>query len=96
MPKKRCLFCREWFEPYIPRAAIQQICGALVCRRKLKRLLDRAWRHRDPEWSKERHVRRRKRWRVYMYDYRADHPKYRAQEAARMKRLRGIVVRQDH
>lgn len=59
MLKKRCLFCLEWFEPYIPRAAIQKIFGASKCRRKLKRMLDRAWRRRDPQWSKERRVRRR-------------------------------------
>lgn len=88
MPKKRCLFCREWFEPYIPRAKIQQICGASECRRKFKRLLDRAWRRRDPQWSKERRALKRKGWRVYMRGYRAGHPEYRARETARIKRRR--------
>lgn len=91
MLRKRCLFCREWFEPYLPRAKLQQVCGAAECRRKLKRMLDRAWRRRDPQWSKERRARRRKRWRVYMWRYRADHPEYRAREVARIKRKRGSV-----
>jgi hypothetical protein len=88
MPRKRCLFCREWFEPYIPRAKLQQICGASACRRKFKRLLDRAWRRRDPQWSKERRRRRRNRWRVYMRGYRSEHAEYRAREVARKKRRR--------
>jgi len=88
MPKKRCLFCREWFEPYIPRAKIQLICGASDCRRKLKRLLDRAWRRRDPQWSKERRALKRKGWQGYMRGYRTEHPEYRAREVARIKRRR--------
>lgn len=96
MLKKRCLFCREWFEPYIPRAAIQKICGASKCRGKLKRMLDRAWRRRDPQWSKERRVRRRGRWRVYMHGYRSDHPEYRARDAASRKRRHASAVRQEH
>ncbi len=88
MPKKRCIFCREWFEPYIPRAKIQQICGSFDCRRKLKRLLDRAWRRRDPRWSKEWRARKRKGWRVYMRSYRVEHPEYRAREVARIRRRR--------
>lgn len=88
MLKKRCLFCREWFEPYLPRAKLQQICGASECRRKFKRLLDRAWRRRDPQWSRERRARRRKPWRAYMRGYRADRPEYRAREVARKKRRR--------
>ena len=88
MPRKRCLFCRQWFEPYLPMAKLQRVCRASECRRKFKRLLDRTWRQRDPGWSRERRARRRGRWRIYMHGYRADHAKYRAQEAARMKRRR--------
>ena len=88
MPKKRCLFCREWFAPYIPRAAIQKICGASKCRRKLKRMLDRAWRRRDPQWRKDLQVHMLGWRRGYMRVYREDHPAYRAREAARMKRRR--------
>lgn len=88
MPKKRCLFCRRWFEPYIPMADIQRVCKASECRRQFKRMLDRAWRRRDPQWSKERRARCRTVWRVYMRRYRSGHPKYRAREAARMERGR--------
>jgi len=96
MARKRCLFCRRWFEPYLPMANIQQVCRGSDCRRKFKRMLDRAWRRRDPRWSKDRRAQRRGRWRVYMGRYRADHPEYRAREAARMKRRRArSVVRQE-
>jgi hypothetical protein len=88
MPKKRCLFCREWFEPYIPRAAIQKLCGASKCRRKLKRMLDRAWRRRDPQWRKDLQTQMRGWRRGYMRGYRENHAAYRAREAARMKRRR--------
>lgn len=91
MANKRCLFCREWFKPYLPRAKIQQICGASECRRIFKRMLDRTWRRRDPEWSRERRRRRRRRWQVYMGCYRAEHPEYRDREVARIKRRRASV-----
>ena len=91
MAKKRCLFCRLWFEPYLPMAKLQQVCGASECRRKFKRMLDRAWRRRDPQWGRERRRRRRGRRRVYMRHYRAKHPDYRAREVARIKRGRANV-----
>lgn len=91
MPRKRCLFCRLWFEPYLPMAKLQRICGASKCRRKFKRMLDRAWRRRHPQWSRERRRRRRGRQCVYMRGYRAEHPEYRAREVARILRGRASV-----
>ena len=91
MPRKRCLFCRLWFEPYLPMAKLQQVCGASECRRKFKRLLDRTWRRRDPGWSKERRARSRKRRQSYMRRYRASCPEYRARELARKRRSRAHV-----
>ena len=95
MPRKRCLFCRQWFEPYLPMAKLQRVCRAGECRKKFKRLLDRAWRRRDPGWSRGRRARRRVQWRVYMGGYRVDHPEYRARDAARRRRQRrktGVVT----
>lgn len=91
MPKKRCLFCRQWFAPYLPMAKLQQVCGASECRRKFKRMLDRTWRRRYPQWSKERRARRRKPWRIYMHRYRVGHLGYRVREVARIKRKRASV-----
>lgn len=88
MAKKPCLFCRRLFEPYAPAAKRQLICGAAACRRWLKRKLDRAWRRRKPEWGKGLLARRRERRRTYMRKYRAEHPAYRAREAARMRARR--------
>lgn len=95
MSKKRCLFCRRWFAPYVPMAKLQQVCAASECRRRFKRMLDRAWRRRDPQWSKDRRAQTRERRRIYMRRYRAEHPEYRAREAARMRRRRASVVRQE-
>ena len=69
-------------------AKLQQICEDPECQRKFKRMLDRAWRRRDPQWSKDRRAQVRGRWRVYMRRYRAGHPEYRAHETARKKRRR--------
>jgi len=91
MNKKRCLFCREWFEPYLPMAKLQRVCGASKCRRRFKRMLERARHRRHPQRRKERRARRRKAWRVYMHRYRADHPEYRARELARKRRSRAHV-----
>lgn len=91
MASKCCLFCRRWFEPYAPQAKWQLICGAVTCRRKLKRKLDRAWRRRDPRWRVGLAAKRREGRRIYMRRYRAEHPAYRAREAARMRASRARV-----
>jgi hypothetical protein len=88
MARKLCLFCREWFEPYAPQAKRQKICGRTACRRKLKRTLDRAWRRRDPRWREGLLKKRREGRRIYMRRYRAEHPAYRAREAASMRARR--------
>lgn len=91
MAQKRCLFCRQWFEPYLPMAKLQRICVASKCRRRFKRMLERARHRRHPQRRKERRARRRKAWRVYMHRYRVSHPKYRAREVARIQRRRASV-----
>ncbi len=88
MARKLCLFCGQWFEPYAPQAKRQLICGLTACRRRLKRTLDRAWRRRDPGWREALLDKRRAGRRVYMRRYRADHPAYRAREAARLRARR--------
>lgn len=91
MPKKRCLFCRQWFELYLPMAKLQRVCGASKCRRRFKRMLERARHRRHPQRRKKRRARRRKAWRVYMHRYRASRPEYRAREVARIQRRRASV-----
>jgi hypothetical protein len=90
MAKKRCLFCRRWFDPYPAQAERQQICRRLRCKRKLKRTLDRAWRRSDPQWRKAQNAKLRA-WaarRKYWPTYRREHPGYRERETARMRRNR--------
>lgn len=88
MASKCCLYCRRWFEPYAPQAKRQLLCGAAECRRKLKRMLDRAWRRRDSKWRAGLLAKRREGRRIYMRRYRAEHPAYRAREAVRMRARR--------
>jgi hypothetical protein len=89
MAKKRCLFCRQWFSPYVPQAARQQICGRLSCKRQLKRTLDRAWvRQRDFIWRRKRRGRVRA-WaakRNYWPWYRKENPAYAARDNKRRAR----------
>ena len=90
MSKKRCLFCRQWYEPYPSQAARQLVCGRLRCKRKLKRTLDRAWRRQDPRWRKDQNAKVRA-WaarRKYWSWYRGGHPAYRDREIVRMRRRR--------
>lgn len=90
MAKKRCLFCRRWFEPYPAQAQRQRVCGRVGCKRKLKRTLDRAWRRSDPQWRKDQNAKVRA-WaarRKYWPRYRKEHPGYREREIARMCRRR--------
>jgi hypothetical protein len=85
---KRCIYCRQWYRPYLPMKHRQKMCGALSCRRKLKRSLDRAWRRSDPQWRKDLLAKRRESRKVYMRKYRAERPAYRAREAARLRTRR--------
>ena len=90
MAQKRCLYCRQWYEPYPAQAQRQQVCGRIECKRKLKRTLDRAWRRRDARWRQDHNAKVRA-WaarRNYWPKYRSDHPGYRAREVARMRRRR--------
>jgi hypothetical protein len=95
MLMKRCLFCREWFEPYPAQATRQQICGRLHCKRKFKRTLDRAWRQREPGWRKDLEAKKRV-WaakRKYWSWYRSGHPAYVARDNRRRVRARRRYVR---
>ncbi len=88
--KKRCLFCREWFEPYAPMAGRQRTCKSAECRRKLKRLLEAALQRRRPaSWSME-HKRWFREWAktypCYWQRYRKTHPEYVARDNARRVR----------
>jgi|SRR5208282_3498466 len=88
MAKKRCLFCREWFLPYAPAAERALICGEIRCKRKLKRMLDRAWRRRNPKWCWEWQAWKRA-WaarRRYYPWYRQTHPAYVARDNKRRAR----------
>ena len=90
MTKKRCLFCPRWFQPYIPLADRQVVCGRKKCRKKLKLLLNRAWkRSRGALWKKEINRRLRawaKAYPHYWRDYRGRHPRYRRRDNKRRTR----------
>jgi hypothetical protein len=90
MASKRCLFCRQLFEPYAPMAGRQRVCKSAECRRKLKRLLEAALLRRRPaSWSKERNHWLRewaKTYPRYWQHYRRAHPAYVMRDNARRAR----------
>ena len=99
MVHKRCLYCGRWYVPYARMATRQKCCGRAVCHRKHQRVMDRAWRQRDPAWQLARQAKVRV-WAAachYWLRYRAQHPGYvardRRQSRARMRRRR--AARQD-
>ncbi len=90
---KRCLFCRDWFEPYLPMAARQRVCKSAECRRELKRLLEAAllarrsgaWRSERNRWVREW----AKAFPHYWRHYRKTHRRYvRLDNARRARALR--------
>lgn len=90
MAKKRCLFCREWFDVYIPMAERQRICKDPECRLLLKRLLERAeLRRRGRAWRDKRNRRVRiwaRYWPHYWRGYRKRQPRYVARDNQRRAR----------
>lgn len=96
--KKRCLYCKSWYVPYARQAKRQKTCGEAECRRKHKRVLDRAWRAADPGWSTARRgkIRDWARAKGYWRQWRRENPEYRAREERRMRLKRAkIVAKQD-
>lgn len=99
MDRKRCLYCGDWYAPDPRTAALQMACPKKACRRQRKRMADRQWRQRNPDWFAARQAKVRlwaRNYPHYWKCYRASHPAYRLKERRRMGRQRVLrVAKQD-
>jgi len=78
---KRCVSCGRFFEADPRIGKRQKSCGP-KCRKEHKRLRDKAWRRKNPDYLKGRYE--------YVKGWRAGHPGY--QKARRCKKRREIQV----
>ena len=79
MRKKRCRYCREWYQPHRQTHRREKACKKPSCRRQRRCQALRAWRSKNPNYDDNRgadHREWRKKHRGYWRAYRAAHPVY--------------------
>ena len=78
--KNMCCICQQSFVPDPRVKKRQKTCAADSCRKELKRLTDKAWRARNPDYFKGRYDIMLKEWNKknsdYKRRYRMEHPEY--------------------
>ena len=89
--KRRCRYCRGWFEPDARAARFQKTCGRDECRREQRRRKLKYWRALHPARAKHYQPKVRawaKAYPNYWRRYRAGHPEYVARDNLRRTRAR--------
>lgn len=79
IPKKRCLFCHQWYAPDPRTWRHQKACGKPACKRIRHAQADRGWRIRHPRRGENWKLKVRAWARNYPYywrHYRRAHPDY--------------------
>lgn len=79
--RRRCRFCRRWYEPDVRVGERQLACDAEPCRRARKKAAQAAWLARDPGYFRGRAEKHRQ--------WRRKHP-----DAQRQRRKRDPAVRE--
>ena len=78
--QKECCICHQLFVPHPRLKERQRTCAAALCRRELKRQMNRTWREQNPDYFKGRYDTMLKAWseknRNYKKRYRQEHPEY--------------------
>jgi hypothetical protein len=99
--KKKCLVCRQWFEPDRRTARFQKVCPQAACQRERKRLSDARWWAHNNGYEASRAGKKRvwaKDYPNYWQSYRATHPDYaqrnREQTRERLKASRRVFANQ--
>ena len=78
---KRCVLCGRFFEPDVRVGKRQKCCGSAECQKKRKKIQERSWKRRNPEYFQDLYA-------LYVKPWRLAHPDY--QKARRRKRCREI------
>ena len=78
---KKCVSCGRFFEADPRVRKRQKSCGAAECRKKRKKMQERAWKERNPEYFEDFYV-------SYVKPWREAHPEY--QKRWRCKKRREI------
>jgi hypothetical protein len=78
---KKCVSCGQFFEANPRVGERQKSCGATACRKKRKRMQERAWKARNPDYGQGFYA-------SYVKPWRQKHPEY--QKQLRCKKRREI------
>jgi len=79
LSRRRCPFCRRWFDPHPRLKQRQKTCGQRDCRCRQKRKSNEQWRRENPVYGTRFDYRRR---------YRQQHPDYVQRNAAFVRKWR--------
>jgi hypothetical protein len=96
LPRRRCPFCRRWYNPDPRLKERQQTCGNAECRREHKQESNRQWRAKNPEYFRGVYPHQKEKYGTraeYMRHYREQHPDYVQRNAAFVRKLRQQVRR---
>lgn len=89
--KRRCQFCKRWYQSD-PRASHhQRACADPACRKRRKAENNRRWQEQNKGYDKTRGAKKRlwaRQYPNYWQDYRAIHPEYRQSDNRRRVRAR--------
>ena len=76
---KKCVSCGRFFEANSRVGARQKSCGAAECRKKRKRMQERAWKSRNPDYFQDFYA-------AYVKPWRQAHPEYQKQQRCKRRR----------
>ena len=89
LSRRRCPFCRRWFDPHPRLKQRQKTCGQRDCRRQQKRKSNEQWRRENPAYFRGVYPQQKEKYGTrsdYRRHYRQQHPDYlQAQRGVRPK-----------
>ncbi len=86
--KRRCHFCKRWFQPNPRNPNRQQACSSAACQQKRRADNNRRWRQKNPGYGQSRQPKIRawaKEYPDYWHRYRRQHPDYVGKERCRRR-----------
>ena len=91
LSRRRCPFCRRWFDPHPRLKQRQKTCGQRDCSRRQKRKSNEQWRRENPGYFHGVYPQQKEKYGTrfdYRRRYRQQHPDYVQRNAAFVRKWR--------
>jgi hypothetical protein len=91
LSRRKCPFCRRWFDPHPRLKQRQKTCGQRDCRRQQKRKSNEQWRRENPAYFRGVYAQQKEKYGTrsdYRRHYRQQHPDYVQRNAAFVRKWR--------